>query len=197
MIDLTHRAMDGLSALRSIALIFMALVTTSAFYRLGTPMLDGQACTAARNRGLSDITLKWVHVEQSGNTLPIGAHLVSPRGFYLHHGIYLGGLKVAHYSGFSGSLRSGPIEVIDLEHFAHGKPVWIAQEPYEYSNDEVVRRARSRLGENQYRILSNNCEHFCNWCISGKHYSAQVDAYFQRPRYLFAFISMLEPHLIA
>lgn len=197
MNDLTGRAVDGLSALRSIALILMALVTTSAFYRLGTPMLDGQVCAAARHRGLSDIVLKWVPVEQSAGTLPIGAHLVSPRGFYLHHGIYLGDEKVAHYSGFSGALRSGPIEVVDLEHFAHGKPVWIAQQPYEYSNDEVVRRARSRLGENQYRILSNNCEHFCNWCISGKHYSAQVDACFQRPRYLFAFISMLGPHLIA
>ncbi|WP_434576337.1 lecithin retinol acyltransferase family protein [Pseudomonas sp. Z3-6] len=197
MIDLTHRAMDGLSALRSVALVLMALVTASAFYRLGTPMLDGQGCAATRNRGLSDIALKWVHVERSGATLPIGAHLISPRGFYLHHGIYLGDLKVAHYSGFSGSLRSGPIEVIDLEHFAHGKPVWIAQEPYEFSNDEVVRRALSRLGENRYRILSNNCEHFCNWCISGKHYSAQVDAYFQRPRDLFALISTLEPQLIA
>ncbi|MBC3385478.1 lecithin retinol acyltransferase family protein [Pseudomonas sp. SWRI179] len=197
MIDLTHRAMDGLSALRSVALVLMALVTASAFYRLGTPMLDGQGCAAARNRGLSDIALKWVHVERSGATLPIGAHLISPRGFYLHHGIYLGDLKVAHYSGFSGSLRSGPIEVIDLEHFAHGKPVWIAQEPYEFSNDEVVRRALSRIGENRYRILSNNCEHFCNWCISGKHYSAQVDAYFQRPRDLFALISTLEPQLIA
>jgi hypothetical protein len=191
MIDLTHRAMDGLSALRSVALVLMALVTASAFYRLGTPMLEGQGCAAARNRGLSDIALRWVHVERSGGTLPIGAHLISPR-------VFRGGSQTApHYSGFSGSLRSGPIEVIDLEHFAHGKPVWIAQEPYEYSNDEVVRRARSRLGENKYRVLSNNCEHFCNWCISGKHYSAQVDAYFQRPRELFAFISTLEPQLIA
>ncbi len=66
MIDLTHRAMDGLSALRSIALIFMTLVTSSAFYRLGTPMLDGQMCAAACNRGLSDMALKWVHVEQAG-----------------------------------------------------------------------------------------------------------------------------------
>ncbi|BBP59652.1 lecithin retinol acyltransferase family protein [Pseudomonas sp. St316] len=197
MIDLTHRAMDGLSSLRSIALILIALVTTSAFYRLGMPMLDGQVCAAGRSHGLTDIALKWVHVEQPGDTLPIGAHLISPRGFYLHHGIYLGGEKVAHYSGFSGALMSGPIEVIDLEHFAHGKPVWIAQEPYEYTNDEVVRRARSRLGENRYRILSNNCEHFCNWCISGKHYSAQVQAYFQRPRYLFALISTLESRLIA
>jgi Lecithin retinol acyltransferase len=26
---------------------------------------------------------------------------------------------------------------------------------------EVMRRARSRLGEDRYRLLSNNCEHFC------------------------------------
>ena len=46
---------------------------------------------------------------------PTGSHLVSPRRFYLHHGIYLGGGEVVHYSGFSSSFRAGPVEVIDLE----------------------------------------------------------------------------------
>jgi hypothetical protein len=30
-------------------------------------------------------------------------------------------------------------------------------------------RARSRAGENCYRLLTNNnCEHFCEWCLRGK-----------------------------
>jgi hypothetical protein len=39
----------------------------------------------------------------------------------------------------------------------------------------VVARARSRLGEDRYRIASNNCEHFCHWCRSGENRSAQVE----------------------
>ena len=40
---------------------------------------------------------------------------------------------------------------------------------------EIVRRARSRIGENDYRLLTNNCEHFCNWCLNGVSHSAQVE----------------------
>jgi hypothetical protein len=39
----------------------------------------------------------------------------------------------------------------------------------------VVARARSRLGEERYRTLSNNCEHFCTWCIHGENRSCQVE----------------------
>jgi len=55
-----------------------------------------------------------------------------------------------------------------LSRFANGHPVRIvhhAQSPYFAGRD--CRRARSRLGENDYRLLTNNCEHFCNWCVSG------------------------------
>jgi hypothetical protein len=44
-----------------------------------------------------------------------------------------------------------------------------------YSPQEIVLRARSRLGENEYHVLRNNCEHFCNWCISGRSRSTQVE----------------------
>jgi hypothetical protein len=41
--------------------------------------------------------------------------------------------------------------------------------------NEVVRRARMRLGENRYNVLTNNCEHFCEWRVRGEHRSYQVD----------------------
>jgi hypothetical protein len=129
--------------------------------------------------------------------LPIGSHLISPRTFYVHHGIYLGFGEVAHYSGFSGSFKSGPVEVTDLAGFANGKPVWVLQEPREYSNDEIVRRARSRVGESQYRILSNNCEHFCNWCINGRSCSTQVRVILHRPHYLLSLVAALELRFVA
>jgi hypothetical protein len=40
----------------------------------------------------------------------------------------------------------------------------------------VVHRARSRLGEDRYHVLRNNCEHFCEWCVRGQHRSYQVEA---------------------
>jgi ribosomal protein L37E len=39
----------------------------------------------------------------------------------------------------------------------------------------VVHRARSRLGEDSYHVLRNNCEHFCEWCASGQHRSYQIE----------------------
>jgi hypothetical protein len=41
---------------------------------------------------------------------------------------------------------------------------------------DVIRRVRQRLGEDRYRVLTNNCEHFCEWCIRGELRSDQVDA---------------------
>lgn len=114
------------------------------------------------------------------DNLPIGSHLLSSRRFYIHHGIYLGNGDVAHYSGFSGSLKPGPIEVTDLEGFAHGKGIWVVEEQGGFSMDEIVVRARSRLGENRYGVLFNNCEHFCRWCIRGDSYDAPADASFFR-----------------
>ncbi|VVP68061.1 hypothetical protein PS918_00676 [Pseudomonas fluorescens] len=136
-------------------------------------------------------------VDQALMRLPVGSHLISPRRFYIHHGIHLGGGRVAHYCGYSGSFRPGPVEVTDLESFANGRPVWIVQEPCNYSNDEIVNRAYSRVGENSYKILSNNCEHFCSWCTRGKSYSVQVDALLHSPRHFFSMIRALKTCFIA
>jgi len=33
-----------------------------------------------------------------------------------------------------------------------------------------------RLGEQNYNLLFNNCEHFAHWCKTGRHRSAQVES---------------------
>jgi len=48
----------------------------------------------------------------------------------------------------------------------------------------VTRRARSRLGENRYRIFTNNCEHFCEWCLRDEHRSDQIENLLALPRRL-------------
>ena len=112
----------------------------------------------------------------------MGAHVVTPRCGYLHHGIYVGGGKVLHYSGLARGLRRGPIEEISLAGFTDGHSVWTrSNAPPLFDRCEVIRRARSRLGEDRYRLLSNNCEHFCEWCLRGEHRSYQVDAWLALP----------------
>jgi hypothetical protein len=85
--------------------------------------------------------------------------------------------KVVHYAGLSRGLRRGPVEEISLSRFAAGHPVSVVSGmPPKFEGREVARRARSRIGEDNYRLLTNNCEHFCEWCLRGQHRSYQIDA---------------------
>ena len=114
---------------------------------------------------------------------PVGAHLVTPRHRYCHHGIYVGDGKVVHYAGLSRSLRRGPVEEVPLAHFAGGRGVYVKRYPSpKFDAYEVVTRARSRLGEDCYRLLTNNCEHFCEWCFFGEGRSEQVEHWLRLPR---------------
>jgi hypothetical protein len=114
---------------------------------------------------------------------PLGSHLVTPRRGYLHHGIYVGARQVVHYSGFKHGLRTGPVEEVSFAHFARGQRVWVRSDASsDFEVREVICRARSRVGEDRYRLLTNNCEHFCEWCLHGAARSFQVEAWLARPR---------------
>ncbi len=106
---------------------------------------------------------------------PIGAHLVSSRTGYSHHGIYVGNGQVIHYSGWANQREAGPVEQTDLYSFAQGSGFRVQPHSHPGTAQEIVERARSRLGESAYAVFSNNCEHFCNWCVNGDHHSLQVD----------------------
>lgn len=107
---------------------------------------------------------------------PLGAHLVTPRWGYTHHGIYVGNGRVVHYGGWSRALLGGPVEEVSLAQFAGGREVTVRTDlAARYPRAEIVDRARSRLGEDRYRLASNNCEHFCAWCVSGESRSAQIE----------------------
>lgn len=109
----------------------------------------------------------------------VGVHVVSrPRG-YFHHCVYVGDGKVVHYRGLNGGLRWGPLEETYFSRFSLGLPVWIRRgHSTLFDREEVVRRARSRVGEDRYRVLTNNCEHFCEWCPHREPPSYQVDRWF-------------------
>ena len=104
-----------------------------------------------------------------------GDHLVVSRLGYTHHGLYVGDGSVIHYSGLASDLSSGVVEQIDLESFANGSEVGVRHyKRRTYSRQKSVDRAYSRLGEDDYNVILNNCEHFVTWCITGSHSSRQV-----------------------
>lgn len=111
-----------------------------------------------------------------GQHPPVGAHLVTSRGIYTHHGVYVGDGRAIHYAGLAAGLRAGPIEETDLLTFRGGKQTWVRQHAApKFAPAQTVERARSRLSENGYCVAANNCEHFALWCIQGVHASTQVN----------------------
>jgi hypothetical protein len=122
------------------------------------------------------------HVKDACSDLPLGAHVITSRRRYLHHGIYVGGGSVIHYSGWVRGLHRGPVEEVPLDQFTCGGTLWVrCRAPHHFDPIEVIRRARSRVGEDHYRVFSNNCEHFCEWCLHGEHRSYQVEALLSLP----------------
>jgi cell wall-associated NlpC family hydrolase len=113
----------------------------------------------------------------TGEKLLPGARLMSPRRGYIHHGIYVGGGRVVHYDGRAWGLLGGRVEEVPVARFTRGQGIRVRQapQPSAFAAQEVIRRARSRLGEERYRLLANNCEHFCEWCLHGRACSYQVE----------------------
>lgn len=88
---------------------------------------------------------------------------------YTHHGIYCGSGKVIHY-------YKGKIRITSLSKFGRESKTHVKGYKKCYSSSRVVKRAKSRLGEQLYNLVFNNCEHFAYWCKTGKHTSKQVES---------------------
>ncbi|MFO0104406.1 MAG: lecithin retinol acyltransferase family protein [Cyanobium sp.] len=100
-------------------------------------------------------------------------HLQAPRqhGLFLHHGIDRADGTVAHYLEGREILRS------PLQEFSREQPMSVVAYPEGSCSPTGVtlRRAMGRLGEQDYNLLFNNCEHFAHWCKTGRHRSTQVE----------------------
>lgn len=107
--------------------------------------------------------------------IKIGDHLVSKRLGYTHHGIYLGRNRIIHYAGFCEGFKAGKVEITDFGSFSQNQKTYVLSHSNpKYSAKQIIERAKSRLGEDQYHLLNNNCEHFVNWCIYDEHKSSQI-----------------------
>ena len=100
-----------------------------------------------------------------------GDHIRVKRDHYYHHGIFVGNNEVIHYTGESGDGFAKPKEVLvrktSLEFFLQDgvaehalynkKEKRLLRKP-----EEIVKLAKSKIGEGHYNIVINNCETFAN-----------------------------------
>lgn len=106
-------------------------------------------------------------------------------GSIYHYGIFVSDSEVIQFGlapAARPTLKDSEIEVIatDVDTFLGGEFLEVAvfdrkEKKKNRTPDETVAFARARMGERGYHILYNNCEHFAYECVTGKHYSEQVD----------------------
>ena len=108
-----------------------------------------------------------------------GDHICVRRFIYWHHGIDCGDGMVIHYAGSPLQRKHAKIEHAPLEKFTKGAKVRLVRYTPAPPPDEVMERAERRLGENRYKLIFNNCEHFARWCMTGVPGSKQVETAFK------------------
>ena len=89
-----------------------------------------------------------------------GDHIAVDRELYSHHAIYDGEDGVVEYDDFI-------VKTASLEEFAKGAKIYRVEETPAYEPKEIMERAYSRIGEQEYHLLFNNCENFATWCRCG------------------------------
>ena len=97
--------------------------------------------------------------------------LIGVPGVYQHHGIDCGDQSVIHYS------KAGDVATVSrtpYDSFSWGQPVYPVHHEVCFVANVVVKRAESRRGEQRYDLFLNNCEHFANWCKTGRSESIQL-----------------------
>ena len=107
------------------------------------------------------------------------------RGIYYHHGIYVSDDEVIQYASPSGSEispRTALIISTSLSEFLKDGEVEVREYDRNEldrlrSKEEIVEFAKSKLGTGlgEYNLVSNNCEHFSNFCAFGVKESNQVE----------------------
>ena len=106
--------------------------------------------------------------------MAIGDHLRVRRRGYWHHGVDCGDGTVIHYCGLNSEKVNPVVRRTSYEEFAKGALPEVVDPGAGHGPEAVVARAMARLGEDRYRLLHNNCEHFAAWCQTGVSASRQI-----------------------
>eukprot|EP01119_Soliformovum_irregulare_P002631 TRINITY_DN12880_c0_g1_i1.p1 TRINITY_DN12880_c0_g1~~TRINITY_DN12880_c0_g1_i1.p1 ORF type:complete len:250 (-),score=41.09 TRINITY_DN12880_c0_g1_i1:38-787(-) len=117
-------------------------------------------------------------IELKGKQFHLGRAVKFHRTCYTHYGVICAireeKVFVVHYSGDPTNKINSYVRVDCLDAIAaksaHEMQMYKDQiEPF-----ESIANAISRLNENTYNLVSNNCEHFASWCCTNRHQSNQV-----------------------
>jgi hypothetical protein len=106
---------------------------------------------------------------------------------YFHYGIYVGSGRVIHFTE-DAAKSSPPKNVIKrtsismffkdadlIEMLEFPKEIDFDGTRYKtFSPANAAKRATKRLGDGDYHLFVNNCEHFAMWCRTGIEFSSQV-----------------------
>jgi hypothetical protein len=103
-----------------------------------------------------------------------GDHVRVQRSMYFHHGIAVEQDRVVHFTGEPGSKSDAAIRETVVSEFSQGGSIEVVEYGKCLQEDETVRLARSRIGEADYHLVQNNCEHFARYCKTGVPGSEQV-----------------------
>ena len=107
-----------------------------------------------------------------------GDHIAFYRlqGIYWHHAI------VKHVDEESGEIKTIEYNITPSRKFQVMEKTNQFQDVIVYlmlhgsfDRDLVLWRAQSKIGEEQYNLVTNNCEHFAMWCITGRSSCDQIN----------------------
>lgn len=111
-------------------------------------------------------------------------------GSVYHYGVFVSADEVIQFGPPPVNLLARDPATIRVcaataEEFACGHILEIAQPDRAEAKKrrapaEAIAAARARLGEGDYDLLRNNCEHFAYECVFGEHYCAQTEDARQR-----------------
>lgn len=108
-----------------------------------------------------------------------GNHIRVNYDKYYHHGIYIGNGEIVHFFGddeFDIYSKNLTIKKTTFELFSNNKitelKIYTENETsLLLPKEEILKNAIDSIGQNNYDILFNNCEHFANFCTFGKRIS--------------------------
>lgn len=119
------------------------------------------------------------------NDTPKKAEIIRTKvTFYYHYGIFIDENEVIQFGLPNDPGKpSEQIKVLstDVYTFLCGGNIEVGRPNKEekmrmFSQEEIIKTARNRIGEGGYDILHNNCEHFVNSCVFGESSSSFVDS---------------------
>lgn len=102
-------------------------------------------------------------------------HISVSRVGYAHHGIYIGRGHVIHYASSKYDKGRACIAREPISRFGPRAAIRVHDHDHCLPPREVIDRATACLGERDYSLLANNCEHFALWCKTGSLHSAQIE----------------------